>query len=115
ELHGHRKNGNECKVGQLAIINDKKKLDLVQSKLNSLSTLGNKTFWTGVVRKKTGSKYNYTDYQEDFVQMNSSLLTEPARNICNPNWDWCCLWANRAGLVKGGDCFRNTKYYFCER
>ena len=50
ELHLHRKNGSECKVGQLAIINDKKKLDLVQSKLNSLPTLGNKTFWTGVAR-----------------------------------------------------------------
>ena len=50
ELHWHRKNGSECKVGHLAIINDKKKLDLVQSKINSLSTLGNKAFWTGVAR-----------------------------------------------------------------
>ena len=50
ELHWHRKNGSECKVGHLAIINDKKKLDLVQSRINSLSTLGNKAFWTGVAR-----------------------------------------------------------------
>ena len=45
-----KENGCQCKVGQLAIINDKKKLDLVKSKINSLSTLGRNAFWTGVVR-----------------------------------------------------------------
>ena len=44
-----KENGCQCNVGQLAIINDKKKLDLVKSKINSLSTLDN-TFWIGVVR-----------------------------------------------------------------
>ena len=40
-----------CNIVQLAIINDKKKLDLVQSKINGgLSTSGSKAFWTGVVR-----------------------------------------------------------------
>ena len=55
------------------------------------------------------------DYQENVVQMNSSLLDKSITNLCKSDWNWCCLWVNSKGKVKADSCFGHKNYYICER